>query len=93
MSLALDLPDNRVRRAVFDRTTGTPRGFVLSGTLEKVPASLVTIVVNDGIVAGSDLTPFDEYPMWPAGAGTVTVTRIDPGGFPPLDRPAGSSDP
>ena len=93
MSLSLDLPENTVRRAIFDRTTRTPRGFILTGALENVPASQVTIVVNDGVVAGSVLTPFEAYAMWPAGPGMVSLTRIDRAEFPPLDQPVGSSAP
>ena len=65
----------------------TYSGYSLSGQLDGMPLSSVTIVVNGGLVAGSVRTSTASYAIRPSGIGDVEIRQVDPLALPPEAEP------
>lgn len=75
--LRLNLFDDLVVTAVFDRTSPTRFGYSLSGRIEGLPVGTVTLVVNDGVVAGRVRTGLSVYAIRNIGLDTHMVEEIE----------------
>lgn len=87
-TLRLNLFSEVTLNARLDRVEDAwPNGYIWVGHLEGVPFSQVSLVVQDGIMAGT-VANFDEtYAVRYAGNGVHSIIQVDPGGFPPESPP------
>ena len=95
-SLRLNLFADAVLTGIVETTSPTPAGYVLSGRIEGIAGSTLTIVVNGTVVAGTIRTAGGTWRIRSAGDGLHVVSRVDesrlPPGAEPLRPPPGDAD-
>ena len=67
--------------AVFVRTAPTSSGYSLFGRLSESRWGTMTLVVNDGVVAGVVRMPASTYLIRPVGVGVQAVEQVEPATF------------
>ena len=87
VTLSLNLFDDTAFSAIIERTAPTRLGHALSGRLEGVDPSRVTLVVNGPLVVGTVETRSATYRIRPAAPGTHVIYQIDPSRLPPRADP------
>ena len=95
--LRFNLFDDVRFAAVVERTTPTSAGYSLSGRLDGAEGTM-SLVVRDGVVAGSVFAPGGTYEIRPAGDDVHVIRQVDPAARqrlandwllpPPAPRPA-----
>ena len=75
--LRLNLFDDVRFAAVVERTTPTSAGYSLSGRLDGADGTM-SLVVHDGVVAGSVFAPGGTYEIRPAGDEVHVIRQVDP---------------
>ena len=86
-TLVLNLFDDAVFTAVFERIEATASGYALTGRLEGVERGTVALVVNDDIVVGTVANPGGIYSLRSGGNGFHVITQIDQSRLPPESAP------
>jgi hypothetical protein len=87
-TLTLNLFDDTVLVADLDRVEPNyGGGFTWVGRVQDEPLSLVTLVVNDGVMAGTVALPKGLFEISYAGNGVHAVHEIDQSAFPPEAEP------
>ena len=82
-TLTLNLFEDVMLVAVLDQVEPNyGGGFTWVGQVQDEPLSLVTLVVNDGVMAGTVLFPANVFEISYAGNGVHAVTEIDQSAFP-----------
>ena len=77
MPLTLNLFEDVVLRGVVEHRVPTASGFAITGSIEGVYASTMTIVVNDDIVVGEIHTIDTAYILRTVGDGRYVVREVD----------------
>ena len=86
--LTLNLFDDLQLVAVLERVAPSyGGGFTWVGQVQDEPLSAVTLVVNEGIMAGSVVSPQGLFRIGYAGNGVHVVHELDPSAFPPEAEP------
>ena len=87
-TLNLNLFDDVVLGAVLDRVEPSYRGgFTWVGQVQAEPLSMVTLVVNDGIMVGTVASTQGLFKISYTGDGVHAVEEVDPSAFPPEAGP------
>ena len=87
-TLTLNLFDDLVMTANLDRVEPSyGGGFTWVGQVQGEPFSAVTLVVNEGLMAGTVTSPHGLFRISYAGDGVHAVREIDPAAFPPEAGP------
>ena len=87
-TLTLNLFDDTALVAVLDRVEPSyGGGFTWVGQVQDEPISLVTLVVNDGVMAGTVALTEGLFEISYAGNGVHAVHEIDQSAFPPEAGP------
>ncbi len=87
-SFQLNLFDGSTVTAVIEHSEETfSGGYALFGRLVGDPFGQVTLVVNDGVVAGTVRAASGTFRIRTAGGGLHSVIEIDPGALPPPGEP------
>ncbi len=94
--LRLNLFADAVLTGIVETTSPTPSGYLLSGRIEGLAGSTLTIVVNGTVVAGTIRTAGGTWRIRSVGDGLHVVSRVDesrlPPGGEPLRPPPGDAD-
>ena len=83
--LTLNLFDDTVLTAILDRTVPTSSGYSLSGRIEGVDLSTVTLVVNGTVVAGSVRAPIGTFRIRSVGKRLYAISEVDESKLLPVD--------
>jgi hypothetical protein len=87
-TLTLNFFDDAAPVAVLDSVEPSyGGGFTWTGRVQDEPFSLVTLVLNDGIMAGTVSLPGRLFEIGYAGDGVHAVSEIDQSAFPPEAEP------
>ena len=87
-ALTLDLFDDTELVAILDRVEASyGGGYTWVGEVQGEPLSAVTLVVTDGLMAGTVATPQGSFGISYAGDGVHVVQEFDPSAFPPEAGP------
>ena len=96
VELLFNLFDDAELGVVVESTSPTPSGYVLSGHIDDVEGSTLTVVVNGSVVAGTIRTAGGTWRIRSAGDGLHVVSQVDesrlPPGAEPLRPPAEDAD-
>ena len=76
-ALQLNLPDDLSYESTFTRTGDTSTGYWISGYLDSVPLSAVTLVVNENAIAGTIRTPTKAYLIRSVGKSIYVIEEVD----------------
>jgi hypothetical protein len=81
--ITLNLFDNACLVAVRDQaSTGEAVGAAWTGTIEGVPGSSATFVIQSGVLIGSIVSPPKAYQVRPVRGDIYVVTEVDPSKYP-----------
>ena len=87
-TLTLNFFEDAAPVAVLDRVEPNyGGGYTWTGQVQDEPFSMVTLVVSDGIMAGTVSLPTELFSIGYAGNGAQTVSEIDQSAFPPEAEP------
>ena len=96
VELRFNLFDDAELGGIVESTSPTPSGYVLSGHIDGVEGSTLTVVVNGSVVAGTIRTAGGTWRIRSAGDGLHVVSQVDesrlPPGAEPLRPPAEDAD-
>ena len=87
VELLFNLFDDAELGGIVESTSPTPSGYVLSGHIDGVEGSTLTVVVNGSVVAGTIRTAGGTWRIRSAGDGLHVVSQVDESRLPPGAEP------